>query len=230
MTLVNMPICNFLKNNYKRNQERKVFWRGILKKNMFRRVGCPFSNSMLSLTGVRYSARGSSLHVPKNTQPVKDRFPPIGHDPNKPQRRLALLIDGSKVNCLSFCNTIEPAANLVGYPVLIRLFDTDLRSDWHNLVANGGSFNRVAGPPVEWFRVERFIPISMQMSADAQHIAEFRLQNKIEAICFVCNSLERTAFEQYFDNLSDTGMNQYCFDELGLGNSKLIDGRSEVGS
>ncbi|EKF32873.1 hypothetical protein MOQ_003267, partial [Trypanosoma cruzi marinkellei] len=85
-------------------------------------------------------------------------------------------------------------------------------------------------PPVEFFRVERFIPVSMQMEADANHIFDFRRQNKIEAVCFVCTEVDRGVFEGFLPNIAGNGFNQYVLDELGMAKEVLEDGRSADGS
>ncbi|ESL10821.1 hypothetical protein TRSC58_01439 [Trypanosoma rangeli SC58] len=84
--------------------------------------------------------------------------------------------------------------------------------------------------PVEFFRVERFIPVSMQMEADANHIFDFRRQNKIEAVCFVCGEVDRGVFEGFLPNIAGNGFNQYVLDELGMAREVLEDGRSADGS
>lgn len=50
------------------------------------------------------------------------------------------------------------------------------------------------GIVVEYFRVERFIPIPMQMEADAQHLYDFRFQNKIQGVCYVCHEVDRALY------------------------------------
>ncbi|EAN89073.1 hypothetical protein C3747_13g460 [Trypanosoma cruzi] len=90
--------------------------------------------------------------------------------------------------------------------------------------------NTSSCPPVEFFRVERFIPVSMQMEADANHIFDFRLQNKIEAVCFVCTEVDRGVFEGFLPNIAGNGFNQYILDELGMAKEVLEDGRSADGS
>lgn len=178
--------------------------------------------------------------------PVKDRFPPLAADLSDPRRRLALLVDASSVEPRVFRNTILPAARKVGVPVLVRLFAVQLSGDWEPLVAGsggtaansrGGSDDAALGttgtlpcPPVEFFRVERFIPIPMQIEADANHIFDFRQQNKIEAVCFVCGEVDRGVFEGFLPNIAGNGFNQYVLDELGMAKEVLEDGRSADGS
>ena len=82
---------------------------------------------------------------------------------------------------------------------------------------------------MEFFRVEKFIPVSMQMGADANHLFQFRQLNMTQAVCYVCTELERPLFEKYFDRLKGNGFNQYSFDEAGLGTAVVEDGRSTRG-
>nr|CCC89735.1 conserved hypothetical protein [Trypanosoma congolense IL3000] len=93
-----------------------------------------------------------------------------------------------------------------------------------------GGMTRTWCPPVEFFRVERFIPVPMQMEADANHIFDFRQQNKIEAVCFICNEVDRGVFEGFLSNIAGHGFNQYVLDELGMAKEVLEDGRSADGS
>ncbi|AAZ10301.1 uncharacterized protein TEOVI_000844300 [Trypanosoma equiperdum] len=98
---------------------------------------------------------------------------------------------------------------------------------------SGAAGSRDSGawcPPVEFFRVERFIPVPMQMEADANHIFDFRKQNQIEAVAFVCGEVDRGVFEGFLPNIAGNGFNQYVLDELGMAKEVLEDGRSEDGT
>ncbi|RNF27000.1 uncharacterized protein Tco025E_00756 [Trypanosoma conorhini] len=101
-------------------------------------------------------------------------------------------------------------------------------------IVNGGEERTIGNTslytPIEFFRVERFIPVSMQMEADANHIFDFRRQNKIEAVCFVCSEVDRGVFEGFLPNIAGNGFNQYVLDELGMAREVLEDGRSADGS
>lgn len=173
--------------------------------------------------------------------PIKDRSPPAAYDPRNPKRKLAVLVDAQKIDADVFCKSIEPVIGEVGVPVLIRLFDYDLNSKWQSITAGGladaGSDGQsvprrsAVAPSIEWFRVERFIPISMQLAADANHIFDFRNFNRIDGVCYVCTELERPQYEAILMNrLKGRGFNQYLFDELGLAAEVLDDGRSRDGS
>lgn len=108
---------------------------------------------------------------------------------------------------------------------------------------------------VEYFRVERFIPIAMQIEADARHLYELRELNKVEGVCYVCHEVDRPMYvslmqEQRSGSAGLAGLlqnnnkssssssraesaaffNQYVFDELGIADELLIDGRSKDGA
>ncbi|KPI84193.1 hypothetical protein ABL78_6751 [Leptomonas seymouri] len=104
---------------------------------------------------------------------------------------------------------------------------------------------------VEYFRVERFIPIAMQIEADARHLYELRALNKVEGVCYVCHEVDRAMYvslmqEQRRGSAALAGLlqhdrpeataeaaaffNQYVLDELGMADELLIDGRSKDGS
>ena len=222
-----------------------------------------FNSSSSSLRGgvdsdaaVHQGGSGTGLKPHLQETPTKDRIPPATYDPRNPKRRLAVLIDASKINADTFITSIEPALHGCGVPVIVRVFDTELRPDWVPLVEGsmsaaavregiasldegGASSPRAATyastpdvppPTIEWFRVDRFIPVSMQMSADANHIYEYRSQNKVEGIAYVCTSVERQRFEVYFDRLVGRSFAQFAFDEEGLGGKLVEDRRSLDGS
>ena len=47
---------------------------------------------------------------------------------------------------------------------------------------------------IEYFRVERFIPVAMQIEADARHLYELRSLNKVEGVCYVCHEVDRAMY------------------------------------
>lgn len=245
---------------------------------------------------------GSSLAPKAHLQetPTKDRMPPSHYNPADPRRRLAVLIDGSRVDAATYASSIEPAIYQFGVPIIVRVFDTELRDGWLELVepataaysgagantaassdsphanletkrtlgkpfraaeadelkrleerhtaksttpssspnasrrASSSSTNPMATavlPAIEWFRMDRFIPVNVQMAADAQHIFDFRLGNKVEGVVFVCTESERAArFEKYFARLQGQGFSQLSFDEKGVATSYIEDGREGDGS
>lgn len=94
---------------------------------------------------------------------------------------------------------------------------------------------------LEFFRVERFIPIAMQIEADAQHIYNYRNFNKIEGVCYVCHEVDRSIYERLMEknvnpnnsnktNSNQNFFNQFLFDELGLAREMANDGRHGDGS
>jgi hypothetical protein len=113
---------------------------------------------------------------------------------------------------------------------------------------------------VEFFRVERFIPVAMQIEADARHLYELRSLNKIEGVCYVCHEVDRAMYvslmqEQRSGSAALAGLlhqsdssssssrspgsnsvgtaaffNQYVLDEFGMADEMVIDGRSKDGS
>lgn len=111
----------------------------------------------------------------------------------------------------------------------------------------------------EYFRVERFIPVAMQMEADARHLYEFRHTNKVEGVCYVCHEVDRAMFislmeeqrtgsvelEELLREIHGKGrraeakeekataaafFNQYVLDELGMAGELLADSRSKSGA
>jgi hypothetical protein len=157
----------------------------------------------------------------REQQPTKDRFPPLATNLKDPRRRLAVLVDASKVSAAAYTH-VSAGFEEIGVPTLTRIFAHDLADDWRAVVEGPGA--------VEFFRTERFVPVHMQIAADAAHIVQFRDRNKLEAVVFMCTEAERDAFEKYFDRLRGKGVNQYCYDELGLGGRVEEDGRSVSGA
>ncbi|KAK7196839.1 hypothetical protein NESM_000625000 [Novymonas esmeraldas] len=113
--------------------------------------------------------------------------------------------------------TVLPAVLQVGVPVLLRVFAHQLPPTWAPLMAGSAadgaarsstdqpltllplqtpSSSSSSSPQVqlEFFRVERFIPVAMQIEADARHLYEFRATNKVEGVCYVCNEVDRATF------------------------------------
>mmetsp|Transcript_72696 Transcript_72696/g.84431 ORF Transcript_72696/g.84431 Transcript_72696/m.84431 type:complete len:292 (+) Transcript_72696:32-907(+) len=215
-----------------------------------------FPSSRSNRGGFQQKPRHQSYgnHNTNNEQlPIKDRSPPKAYDPQNPKRRLAVLVDASKVNADVFCRSIEPLLPEIGVPVLIRIFDYELQPLWKPVTAGhlssatqeaatqrgGSSQNQVVtrgasssnSPTIEWFRVERFIPISMQIAADAQHIFDFKEFNRVEGVCFVCSELDRPYYEStLLQRLKGKGFNQYLCDEMGLAVEITEDGRSRDGA
>ncbi len=64
---------------------------------------------------------------------------------------------------------------------------------------NTSSINALLGPP-QYFRVDSFIPINMQIAADAAHLVEFRNENLISGIVFVVCAEEVEAYQTLVEN------------------------------
>lgn len=266
-------------------------------------VGAPFTPRNGAFAGGPGSSLAPKAHLQET--PTKDRIPPAHYNPADPRRRLAVLIDGSRVDASTYAAVIEPMIYKYGVPVIVRVFDTDLRDGWLELVephlsALGGavaasaaatsdapnknwetrrslgnvsraaepaeserrsqllsssssaakgaasSSGRPIGtssknaatpmattvlPSIEWFRVDRFIPVNVQIAADTQHLFEFRSGNRVEGVVVVCSEAERAArFEKYFPRLQGRGFSQISFDEKGVATTLIEDGREGDGS
>jgi hypothetical protein len=189
---------------------------------------------MLRFSPILSIHRSLALFVargPNDQNPTKDRFPPRLYNPQDPRRRLAVLIDANKIPPSVFRKTIEPALADIGIPILFRAFDHELLPAWQAAISGTAEQSPTdKGCVIEWFRVERFIPISLQMAADANHIFEYREFNKIEGVCYVTSELDKTHVENHLVRLKGQKFNQYIFDELGLALELNEDGRSKDGS
>lgn len=153
--------------------------------------------------------------------PTKDRLPPRGYNPEDPRRRLAILVDAHKLTVEKF-RKVDPLLEEVGAPILFRFFEYELNPAWREYMTERPSF--------EWFRVERFIPLHLQMAADANHIARYCRVNKIEGIVYLVSETEKFQYQGYFGRLAGQGLNQYVFDEHGLAAQHLEDGREGDGA
>lgn len=76
--------------------------------------------------------------------------------------------------------------------------------------------NSNLGPP-QFFRVDSFVPIHMQLSADAAHICEFRQDNLVSGIVFVVPSQDVQGYtEQLASFDAYPGFHTWVFDETQL--------------
>ncbi len=145
--------------------------------------------------------------------PLKDRIPPPLYNADskeQPSPRIAVLIDGSKVTPESFKRVAEAKLKTLGSPLIFRVFDVELKPNWQRVIVERGTKEGF-----EWFRVEKFVPVTLQMAADARHICNYREDNTIEAIAYVCTHVEGLLFEKYLSRV--TGVTQFLFtDEEGL--------------
>jgi hypothetical protein len=154
-------------------------------------------------TPVRFSATrkvdtGAAL-------PIKDRYPPAAYDPADSRRRLALLIDGEMVSVRSY-EAMLPKLNEHGVTLLTRVFAHKLKPDWSQAVLSRR---------VEWFRVEKFIPVHMQIAADAGHIARFRADNQMQGVCLLVADAETGQYGAYLDRPELQDVSRFCFGEHG---------------
>jgi hypothetical protein len=156
----------------------------------------------------------------QQTSSIKDRYPPRLYDAANPKRRLAVLVDGSMVSAESYTALAGKLA-AVGAPIVTRVFDTELKPAWQALVVANS---------VEWFRVEKFIPVHMQMSADAAHVVRYRHQNMVEGVCFVCAESETGFYEQVLERRALKAVNAYCVGSEGGRSERVVDGRSADGA
>ena len=146
--------------------------------------------------------------------PTKDRFPPKGYNKLDTRTRLAVLIDASKITPNMYENELLPVltenATLKKDCLMLlqRLFAHTISVDWKKAF---GPYAQVPEP----FTVEAFIPVTMQMTADAYHITEFRSDNKYGGIVFVCGSEDRVAFEMLTERMAGHGMKQLILDSAG---------------
>ena len=147
---------------------------------------------------------------------IKDRYPPRRYDADEPRRRLAVLVDGSMISAETFAKVLPGIEAAAGVPIVTRIFDTELRAGWQELVVSNA---------VEWFRVERFIPVHMQLGADAAHLARYKHLNMVQGLAVVCTASEKGYYEQFYERRGLRGVNVYCFDSEGEHSMRDADGR-----
>lgn len=161
--------------------------------------------------------------------------------------------------------SIREGIEKVGVPVLFRLFAhrRALPSVWEPYCLPWKQCQGVAEPStsaapekatsmiiMQHFEVEPFIPIPMQMEADAEHLFRYRSFNKVEGVCYLVKGAESGVWKEQTeavakiwekpDGTSDAGekaemnsdrfFNQYVFDEMGLVSAVCNDGRSSNGA
>jgi hypothetical protein len=153
--------------------------------------------------------------------PIKDRYPPAAYDPADMRRRIVVLVDGELVSKRSYDQMLPRIASY-GSVILTRVFAHTLKPDWQP---------DVIARKVEWFRVEKFIPVHMQLAADASHVGRFRADNATQGIAMLVNDAETAQYESYFTRPHLDGVNLYCFgDSKGLTKFVNVDGRTADGS
>ena len=143
--------------------------------------------------------------------PTKDRFPPPGYDKSDSRIRLAALIDASKISPELYEKELLPVlstrkAIMKDYVVLLhRIFGHEISSEWKRKF---GPENLIPEP----FIVESFIPVNMQMAADAYHISEYRSDNRYGGVLYFCGTEDRVSFELLTQRMSGHGMHQLILD------------------
>jgi len=136
--------------------------------------------------------------------PTKDRFPPALYNSIDPRRRLACLIDGNTVTPRMYLPLVQSIVKKDSVALLHRVFAHDMTQEWKDAIEETNGY--------EAFRVETFIPISMQMGADAHHIAEYRNDNKFQGIVYVCAPEDLVRFKKFFPRLAGIGLHQRIVD------------------
>jgi hypothetical protein len=92
---------------------------------------------------------------------------------------MAVLIDATKYHPTEYIR-LEPQLRKLGDPVLRRYFVYERSSDWK-------AFAQMEQPErrPQLFQVDNFMPINIQIAADAVHIAECCDRNQLKGLCFV---------------------------------------------
>ena len=148
----------------------------------------------------------SSRPKPRAPIVMKDRTPHPGTVVNDGKRKLAVLVDASKVNG-DIYPYVDDIVKNKGAICLRRYFDYDPKPNWKALETSYG---------FEWFRVDGFIPVHMQLAADAAHIIEYRRDNLISGICMVVTTTEAENYAKFYDRLKGNGVSLYVFHEKAI--------------
>ena len=167
-------------------------------------VACSATQSRgAPLEQFRFASVGTGRSRDQTSVPVKDRYPPAKYDPSDTNLRLVVLVDGNLVSWRSV-DGLKDAFAKIGRPMLIRMFSHELKKEWHPAIV---------AKEVEWFRVEKFIPIHMQIVADAGHVVRYRNDNSTQGLCFVVADVETPQYVEYFSRPELRGVGLYCFGE-----------------
>ncbi|SYZ62536.1 hypothetical_protein (plasmid) [Leishmania braziliensis MHOM/BR/75/M2904] len=155
--------------------------------------------------------------------------------------------------------SLNPPTDGAGKPISLIPFPPPSSSSASAFTAAAIGTDVVPQVQLEHFRVERFIPLAMQIEADARHLYEFRHANKVEGVCYVCHEVDRAMYislmeEQRTGSVELEGLlreitgksrkvetkerqtaeaaffNQYVLDELGMAGELLADSRSKNGA
>eukprot|EP00760_Papus_ankaliazontas_P008341 PhM_4_TR13735/c0_g1_i1/m.25159 len=157
---------------------------------------------------------GAAPPRPRTPIVMKDRSPHPGTTVNNGKMKAAVLVDASKVNGNLYpgieSTLLRPN---VGDLCLRRYFDYEAKPHYRALETSHG---------FEWFRVDGFIPVHMQLAADAAHIIEYRKDNLITAIVMVVTESEADAYVKYFDRMKGNGVSLFVAHEKGMHPTSII--------
>ena len=148
----------------------------------------------------------NSAKPSKTPVTMKDRIPLPGTQVHDGKRKLAILADAVKVSSESY-PFIDEIVKTKGTVCLRRYFDYESRPPWKVLEDTFG---------FEWFRVDGFIPIHMQIISDAAHLIEYHKENLITAVVMVVTQREAEAYSRYFERLKGNGVSVYVCHERAL--------------
>ena len=99
--------------------------------------------------------------------------------------------------------TLPPAPHVC----LRRYFTRRMDREWKALEATKG---------FEWFRVDSFMPVNVQLAADARHLVDYRKDNWLNAVCFVVSCEEVAPYTVLLENFRGMGVDMYVGDRSGL--------------
>ncbi|KNH07388.1 hypothetical protein XU18_1920 [Perkinsela sp. CCAP 1560/4] len=136
----------------------------------------------------------------------KDRVPFPGTSINDGRQKLAVLVDGRNV-LPEIYPLVDKAIEGKGLICLRRYFDYSTSAKWKGLQSTYG---------FEWFRVDNFVPLHMQIMADALHIAQYKNLNMIDGVILVVTRSQGDAFSEYHKRLAWHNIKFYVFTEAGL--------------
>ena len=134
---------------------------------------------------------------------MKDRIPFPGTMTHDGRLKLAILVDAISVSPESY-PYIDELVKKKGTICLRRYFDYECRPFWKAL-ENSFSF--------EWFRVDGFIPIHMQIAADTAHLIEYKKENLISGIVMVVTMDEAEAYSKYYERFKGSGVSLFICHE-----------------
>eukprot|EP00760_Papus_ankaliazontas_P028392 PhM_4_TR3675/c0_g3_i1/m.20154 len=153
--------------------------------------------------------------------PTKDRFPPVGFNASDHRTRTAVLIDASAVTPEQYALLVPKIQNNDSRTLLLqRVFSTDpMPPLWADAIKAQQQPTAAAGlvgvGMFERFKVESFMPVHIQMMADARHIAELRRDNRMQGIAVVCGTAEHKQYAAVAERLKGTKIMYVVVDPSG---------------